>query len=60
MVGGGRIGVGGVVGNIPDAVWVAGGMSGGLSGIFPTQFGWVVSGPDSTYDTTKAGAEVLH
>jgi hypothetical protein len=38
--GGWRIGVGGVVGNIPDAVWVAGGTSGVLSVIFPTQFGW--------------------
>jgi hypothetical protein len=37
-----RIGVGGVVGNIPDAVRVAGGMLRGLSGIFPTLFGQVV------------------
>jgi hypothetical protein len=35
-----RIGVGGVVGNIPDAVQVAGGMLGGLSVIFPTLFKW--------------------
>jgi hypothetical protein len=35
-------------------------VSGALSGTFPTQFGWVVSGHDSTYATTKAGAEILH
>jgi hypothetical protein len=32
--------VGTVVGNIPDAVWVTGGMSEGWSVIFPMQFGW--------------------